>query len=152
MRTIGIVALALSLVACKDAKSKLEEGAQKVDKAIDKLSVDDVKQHLQNAKDALAKGVDALEDCSWAERTSENEAIKASLDELKKVCNYDQPLARATRAVVRAEKAKAEQPEAPSYTECSDDDWAKMKQQLDASHADDAKWTALKGRWTKVCP
>jgi hypothetical protein len=153
MARIVLLAILL-LVGCEDAKDKAKSAARKVDNAVENLDVDEVKQHLQSAKDALARGAEAAEDCSWLERAGsvDNATVKSSLDELRKICGFAQPLARAARAVARAEKAKAEQPEAPSYTECSDDDWARVKAELDASpHASDPQWTDLKTRWSKVC-
>lgn len=149
--------LALAVLGCDDGtKTKAKEAVNKVDQAIDKLDADDAKQHLQRAKDSLAKGLDAAEDCAWAARIADDVvkgAIEDPVTELRRICSFDAPLGRATRAVVAAEKAKAEQPEAPSYTECSSDDWAAMKRQLDASpHASEPRWTELKARWAKVCP
>lgn len=154
-RVIPLVLLAFACDSDK-AKTKAKEAVNKVDKAIDNLDVDEAKQHLANAKDAVAKGLDAAEDCSWAARIADDvvkDTIKDPVKELKRICSFDAPLARATKAVVAAEKAKAEQPEAPSFTECSSDDWAAMKRQIDGSpNASDARWTELKARWAKICP
>jgi hypothetical protein len=146
----------LAFVACDDGKAKAKEAVKKVDQAIDNLDVEEAKQHLSNAKDAVAKGLDAAEDCAWAARIADDVArdtIKDPVKELKRICSFDAPLARATKAVSTAEKAKAEQPEAPSLTECSSDDWATMKRTLDNSpFASEPRWTELKARWAKVCP
>lgn len=134
-------------------KGKIVEVGKKVDKGLDKLDTDEVSGHLAAAKQAVAGGTEPHEACSFAGRATPTDATKASLDELKKVCELDVPLGRATRAVVAAEKAKAEQPQAPSLTECSSDDWSAMKTKIEGSpHAGDARWTDLKARWTKVCP
>ena len=151
MRMFVMLAL---LVACDEGtKAKAKETVGKVDEKMDKLDTTDAQEHLAKAKAALAAGTDPAEDCSWVERQTDTDATKATLDELRKLCSFDAPLARATAAVVRAEKAKAEQPEAPSLTECQSDDWAAMKTRIATGpHASDARWTALEARWAKVCP
>lgn len=157
---IGAVALgALAVLgACDEgSRTKVTEGAktvgQKVDKGLDKLDTDEVGTHLAAAKQAVAGGTEPHEACSYAARTTATDATKASLDELKKLCELEVPLARATKAVVAAEKAKAEQPQAPSLTECASDEWAAMKTKIAAGpHASDATWKVLEARWTKVCP
>lgn len=134
-------------------KGKIVEVGKKVDKGLDKLDTDEVSGHLAAAKQAVAGGTEPHEACSFAGRATPTDATKASLDELKKVCELEVPLGRATRAVVAAEKAKAEQPQAPSFTECSSDDWSAMKTKIEGgAHASDAKWAELKARWAKVCP
>jgi hypothetical protein len=154
LRTVVLGLLAFA--ACDNGKAKAKEAVNKVDKAIDDLDADEAKQHLTNAKDAVAKGLDAAEDCAWAARIADDvvkDAIKDPVKELKRICSFDAPLAKATKAVTTAEKAKAEQPEAPSLTECSSDDWANMKRQIDGSpNASEPRWTDLKARWAKVCP
>jgi hypothetical protein len=59
---------------------------------------------------------------------------------------------RARRALAAAEKARAEQKDAPSLTECSSDEWAAVKTKLDAEHSGKAEWTDVKARWAKACP
>ena len=141
------------LFACDEGtKTKAKETVNKVDKVMDRVDTDDAKQHLANAKSTVAAGTDPAEDCSWVARQTDTDATKPALDELRKLCSFDAPLARAQAAVVRAEKAKAEQPEAPSLTECQSDDWAAMKTKLDAAHGSEPKWADLKARWAKVCP
>ena len=151
-----ILLVVLAAIGCEGGKEKAKEAANKVDKAIDDLDMDEAKQHLSNAKDAVAKGLDAAEDCAWAARIADDvvkDTIKDPVKELKRICSFDAPLARATKAVTAAEKAKQEQPDAPSYTECSSDDWANMRRKLDdGPHASDARWTELKARWANVCP
>jgi hypothetical protein len=144
----------VALVACDEGtKSKAKEVGKKVDNAVDKLDTTDASEHLAHAKSTLASGTAPDEDCSWVAAQTDTDATKATLDELRRVCSFDAPLERAKQAVVRAEKAKSEQPEAPSLTECSSDDWAAMKTKLEGSpNASDAKWTELKARWAKVCP
>lgn len=145
--------IVLALVACDEGtKSKVKETAGKVDKAVDKLDVDDAKQHLDDAKAALAKGAHPADACSWVASQIDTDATKRTLDELRVLCDRDASLDRAKQAVVNAEKARAEIPEAPSLTECQSDDWANMKTKLEASYASDPKWTELKARWAKVCP
>src|SRR5688572_7990321 len=146
--------MVLLVVACDEGtKTKAKDTVNKVDKVMDKVDTDDAKEHLAKAKSTLAAGTDPAEDCSWVASQTDTDATKDTLAELRKLCTFDAPLARAQAAVVRAEKAKQEQPEAPSLTECSSDDWAAMKTKLEASpHASDAKWTDLKARWSKVCP
>lgn len=137
-------------------KEKAGEAVDKVDKAIDNLDVDEAKQHLSSAKDAIARGLDAAAECSWAARVADDvakDAVKDPVRELKRLCSFDAPLGRATKAVVAAEKAKAEQPEAPSYTECSSDAWVTAGREIEATpHAGDPRWTDLKARWAKICP
>jgi hypothetical protein len=151
-----IVLAVLAFTACEDPKAKAKEAVRKVDNAIDNFDVDEAKQKLTSAKDAVAKGLEAAEECSWAARIADDvakDAMKAPVKELKRICSFEAPLARATKAVQSAEKAKQEQPEAPSYTECSSDDYAKAKQQIEGSaDASEARWTDLKARWVKVCP
>lgn len=151
-----LLALTGAVLGCDDGKARAKEAVNKVDKAIDGLDLDEAKQHLSAAKDAVAKGLDAAVECSWAARIADDvarDAIKDPVKELKRLCSFDAPLARATKAVSNAEKAKAEQPEAPSLTECSSDDWATMKQRLEASpYASEPRWTELKARWAKACP
>jgi hypothetical protein len=154
-RAIPLLLLAFT-IGCEDGKAKAKEAVDKVDKAIDNLDLEEAKQHLSNAKDAVAKGLDAAADCAWAARVADDaakDALEAPVKELKRICSFDAPLAKALKALQNAEKAKAEQPEAPSLTECSSDDWANMKRELDGGpHASDPRWTELKTRWAKVCP
>jgi hypothetical protein len=151
MRTWLVVVLLLA--ACnektKKAKESVEGAVEKVDKVMDKDDKADVGSHLAHAKAEVAEGRDPAEDCSWVERQT---GTAASLTELRAFCDWDVPLARATAAVVRAEKAKAEQPEAPTLIECQSDDWPAMKAKLDAKTATDSRWPDLKARWAKVCP
>jgi hypothetical protein len=151
MRTWLVVVLLLA--ACnektKKAKESVEGAVEKVDKVMDKDDKADVDSHLAHAKAEVAEGRDPAEDCSWVERQT---GTAASLTELRAFCDWDAPLARATAAVVRAEKAKAEQPEAPTLTECQSDDWPAMKAKLDAKTSTDPRWPALEARWAKVCP
>ena len=143
--------IVLALVACDEGtKSKVKETANKVDNAVDKFEANDAKDHLAKAKTTLASGTEPAEDCSWVAGQTDTDATKPALDELRKLCSIDVPLERAKQAVVRAEKARAEVPEAPSLTECQSDDWAAMKTKLDASS--DPRWADLKTRWAKVCP
>jgi hypothetical protein len=143
--------IAIALVGCDEGtKSKVKETAGKVDKAVDKFEASDAKEHLDKAKVQLSGGADPVEDCSWVASQTDTEATKPALDELRKLCNVDAPLERAKQAVVRAEKARTEMPEAPSLTECSSDDWAAMKVKLASSG--DARWKDLEARWAKVCP
>jgi hypothetical protein len=125
---------------------------QKVDKGLDKLDSDEASEHLAKAKEMVGKGEEPHEACSWVTRAQTNSAT-ATVKELEKLCTLDVPLTRATKAVVAAEKAKAEQPSAPSLTECSSDEWSTMKTKIEGTaFASDAKWSDLKARWTKVCP
>ncbi|MBL9013290.1 MAG: hypothetical protein JNL83_03885 [Myxococcales bacterium] len=161
----SLLAIVLALAACDEAKQKADKAVdtvknnsavQKVDKALDNLDLDEVKQHLASAKDAIGRGLEAAEDCAYAARIADDvvkDAMKDPVAELRRLCSFDAPLGRATKAVVAAEKAKADQPEAPSYTECSSDEWAKAKRDIEAGpHKGDARWTELQARWTKVCP
>jgi hypothetical protein len=156
MRTWLVVVL---LVAACDAKSrsnaqdKVEKTVDKVDKVMDKDDKEDVASHVSHATAEIQAGRDPAEDCSWQARQTETDATRTSLAELRLLCTFDAPLARAKAAVVRAEKAKAEQPDAPTLTECQSDDWPAIKAHLDTlPNAADARWTELKTRWAKVCP
>ena len=157
-RWISGAIAALALMACDDGtRSKISETGERVakraDKELDKLDTGEAGNHLAAAKQAVAAGTEPHEACSYAARTTPTEATKATLDELRTVCDRDVPLGRATKAVVAAEQAKAAQPQAPSLTECSSDDWAAMKAKLDGgAHAAYPAWADLKARWTKVCP
>ncbi len=156
---------ALFLLALTACESKIDKAidkmgdkvkdntvVQKVDKGLDKLDSDEATTHLAKAKEMIGKGEDPAEACSWADRSAGNSATDA-VKELSKLCQLDVPLGRATRAVITAEKAKAEQPSAPSLTECSSDDWAAMKTKIEGgAFATDSRWGELKARWTKVCP
>jgi hypothetical protein len=143
--------IAVALVGCDEGtKSKVKETAGKVDKAVDKFEANDAKEHLDKAKVQLSGGADPVEDCSWVASQTDTDATKPALDELRKLCNVDAPLEKAKQAVVRAEKARAEAPDAPSLTECQSDDWANMKVKLASSG--DGRWRDLEARWAKVCP
>lgn len=125
---------------------------QKVDKGLDKLDSDEASDHLAKAKEMIGKGEEPHEACSWVARAATSSATD-TVKELARLCALDVPLARATKAVVAAEKAKAEQPSAPSLTECSSDDWAAMKTKIEGgAFASDARWGDLVARWNKVCP
>jgi hypothetical protein len=154
-RAIWLLVLAFG-AGCEDGKAKAKEAASKVDKALDELDVDEARRHLASAKDAVARGLDAAEDCAWAARIADDvvkDAVRDPVKELRRICSFDAPLARATRAVTSAEKARAELPEAPSLTECSSDEWAAARRVIEASpHASDPRWTELVERWNKVCP
>jgi hypothetical protein len=157
---IALFPAAVLVTACDDAsstkvKEDVKSAAKKVDQALDDLDTDDVKRHLNSAKDAIARGVDAVEDCSWAATIAGDvarDAIKQPIEELRRLCSFDAPLGRATRAVEKAEKARAEQREAPSLTECASDDYAKAARELDAKYGAEPRWTAVKARWATVCP
>jgi hypothetical protein len=150
------------IAGCESKIDKLDKAVDKlsdrvennrVSKGLDKLDRDDAAQHLAAAREAIGKGGEAAEDCSWVTRAGEgNDASRDTIKELGKLCNFDVPLGRASRAVIAAEKAKAEQPDAPSLTECSSDEWAASKRTLDGAFGGESRWTDLKGRWTKVCP
>lgn len=130
-------------------KVKSNSAVQKVDKGLDRLDSDEASDHLTKAKELVAKGEEPMEACSWADRAGASSA-QDTVKQLQKLCQVDVPLTKATKAVVAAEKAKAEQPSAPSLTECSSDDWAAMKTKLEGTS--DARWGELKARWAKVCP
>jgi len=161
-RALLVVAV---LVGCEDAKPTVDNAVdkvknnsvvKKVDQALDKLDTDEVKERLSRAKDAIGKGLEAAEDCAWAARVADDvvkDAVKDPITELRRLCSFDAPVGRATRAVVAAEKARAEMPGAPSLTECSSDDWPAVKRDIEAGpHKADPRWTALVARWAKVCP
>lgn len=160
------IALLLVIVAACDSKvDKLDKAldrmedkvknntvVQKVDKGLDKLDSDEASGHLSKAKEMVAKGEEPHEACSWVTRAASNSATD-TVKELEKLCSLDVPLGKATKAVTAAEKAKAEQPSAPSLTECSSDEWAAMKTKIEgSSFASDSRWGDLKSRWAKVCP
>lgn len=146
--------IAVCLLACDEGtKNKAKDTVKKVDKAIDNFDADDAKEHLSKAKSAIAAGTEPAEDCSWVAGQTDTDATKPILDELRKLCTVDASIAKATMAVVRAEKARMEVPDAPTLTECQSDDWANMKAKIEGGpNASDAKWTDLKARWAKACP
>lgn len=146
MRRTLILLLCLAAAAgCDDGKAKAKAAADKLDKAVDKLAKDEAAEQLAAAKAALAQGTDPFEACSWS-------AAHPEAAELARLCTVDVPMRHATHAVTAAEQARAAQPEAPSLTECSSDEWTKAKGALDRAAAGDAAWTALVARWAKVCP
>jgi predicted small secreted protein len=159
---VSLISVSVLATACDDARSRqvkedVKSAAKKVDQALDDLDTADVERHLANARDAIGRGVDAVEDCAWAATIAGDvarEAVKARspIDELRRLCRFDAPLGRATRAVAKAERARAEQPEAPSLTECQSDDYARAARELDAAYASEPRWTAVKTRWANVCP
>ena len=148
----ALVGVALFAACDEGTKTKAKETVDKVDRVIDKSDVGDVDERITRVKAAVAEGREPAEECSWTDRTTETDATKTKLAELRRWCSFDVPIARAQAAVERAEKAKAEQPEAPSHTECQSDDWANMKTKIEAKHASEPRWTDLKARWAKVCP
>jgi hypothetical protein len=150
---LRMIVLAVLAFGCNsDKANKAREALDKVDKVLDDDDAADARRHLTSAQAAIGKGGDAAEDCSWAARFPDADSIKQPVRDLKKLCQVEVPLARATRAVVKAEKAKAEQPEAPSFTECSSDEWAQAKATFDDMATPDQRFVALKARWAKVCP
>ncbi len=155
LHTLLLAAALTSLAACEGGSSKVKEIGKKIDDTVDRLDKDEAGQNLAAAKEALAAGKEPLEPCSWAGSSTANNAAasaRPAIDELRKLCSLDVPLLRATRAVTQAETARAEQPQAPSLTECSSDEWPKARTQLDRDHAGEARWAELKARWAKACP
>ncbi len=144
----------LAVVACDDGKAKVQQIGKKIDQTVERLDRDEAATHLAAAKDAVAKGLEPAEPCTWATSATADgagESAKPTVAELRRLCSLDVPLGRATRATTQAEAARAEQPDAPSLTECSSDEWPKAKQRLDRDHASEPRWTELKARWAKVC-
>jgi hypothetical protein len=155
LRTPVLVALVVLAAACDSGSSKVKEIGKKIDDTVDRLDKDESAQNLAAAKEALAAGKEPVEPCSWASSSTANNAAasaRPAIDELRRLCSLDVPLLRATRAVTQAETARAEQPQAPSLTECSSDEWPKARTQLDRDHPGEARWTDLKARWAKACP
>jgi len=146
-----VAALAVTTSGCDDGKAKAKEIGQKVDQALDKLDTAEAQKYFDDAKAALAKGLDASEACSWV-RSRPADQHSAAVDGLRTLCNHDVPLARATRAVTLAEAARAEVPAAPTLTECSSDTWPAARQQLERDYPTDPALADLKARWAKVCP
>ncbi len=145
IRTLSVILMLTAIVACDNGKAKVEAAAKKADQVVDKLDRDEAADMLASARSALAQNTDPAEACSWV--TSHPTAT-----ELARLCSFDVPMRHATLAVTMAEKARAEQPGAPTLTECSSDEWTKAKAKLDGAYASDAAWTALAARWTKICP
>ncbi len=149
------VLLLVALTACDSKVEKLDKTidnlgdkvkdnsvVKSVDKGLDTLDRDEASTHLAKAREMVGKGEDPAEACSWVTRAGTNTDTD-TVKQLDKLCKLDVPLGAATKAVVAAEKAKAEQPQAPSQT----------KTKLEGSpFASDARWADLKSRWTKVCP
>lgn len=173
MRRFGLVVMLVALWACDGkggtgsdnpstskpdtAKPSMTDKAitgaknvvKKVDNAMDSMDTSEASDHLAHAKASVEGGGDAAEDCAWVRNAPANDAIAATVKDLKELCAAAVPLGKATKAVVAAEKAKQEQPGAPSYTECSSDSWAKAKRDLSSSS--DKRWTDLQARWKAVC-
>ena len=127
---------------------KVKSAANAVDKTLDKLDSDEAKEHVQNAQAMIARGEEPREDCGWASRAAASDEAK----QLQQLCAFDVPMLRARKALVAAEKARAEQKDAPSLTECSSDEWASVKAKLDADYSTKAEWVDVKARWAKACP
>lgn len=140
-----VTALVVAATGCDDGKAKAKAAVDKVDQVVDKLDRDEAAGHLTAARAALAANTDPAEACTWS-------ASHPAAAELARLCSFDVPMRHATLAVTMAEKARAEQAQAPTLTECQSDEWTKAKQKLDRDHAADAAWTALAARWAKVCP
>jgi hypothetical protein len=147
-RTLALLVFVLGCDSGKDI-------AKKVDNAVTKLDTDEAATYLAQAKEAVAKGTEPAEACTWVKSSTAQNATAAArpkIDELSRLCTLDVPLLRATRAVTAAEAARNEQPEAPSLTECSSDEWPKARTTLDRDFGAEPRWTDLKARWAKVCP
>ncbi len=127
---------------------KVKSAANAVDKGLDKLDSDEAKGHVESAQSAIARGEEPREACAWAANAPDSNERKM----LQQLCAFDVPMIRAKKALVAAEKARAEQKDAPSLTECSSDEWASVKTKLDADYSTKAEWTDLKARWAKACP
>ncbi len=133
---------------------KVKGVGDKVGGALDKLDTGEATDKLAAAKASLAGGLEASDECDWASRqqASSDPAVAATVGELKKLCALDVPVARAQKALVKAEAAKASDPQSKELTECSSDDWARAAQQIAGSpFSGDPKWTDLTTRWSKVC-
>ena len=136
-RTLTTLALVLAVASCDSGSSKVKEIGKKIDNAVETLDKDEAATHLAQAKDAVAKGTEPAEACTWVgSATATNAAASArpTIDELRRLCSLDVPLMRATRALTAAEAARAEQQQAPSLTECSSDEWPKARTTLDRGH------------------
>lgn len=146
-RTLAAGLMLTALFACDEgkAKDKINAATKKADEVVDKLERGEAADQLAAARASLAQGTDPGEPCTWV--TTHPEAT-----ELARLCGFDLPMRHATLAVTMAEKARAEQPDAPTLTECSSDEWTRAKQKLDGAHASEPAWTALAARWAKVCP
>lgn len=127
---------------------KVKSAANAVDKSLDKLDTDEAKEHVKNAQSMIARGEEPFEDCSWVARAPDGEERRT----LQQLCGYDVQMIRARRALTAAEKARAEQKDAPSLTECSSDEWATAKTKLDADFSGKSEWSDVKARWAKACP
>ncbi len=161
MVRFALLALVLvSASACEGGASKAKEAVKKVDKVADKLDTDEAGAHLTAAGQAFANGKEAPEACSWASSSAASnvaESARGSVEQLRKMCAVEPPLIRAAAAVKAAETARAEQPQAPTLTECQSDAWARAAATLGgpASTLDaaaSARWNDLKARWAKACP
>lgn len=132
---------------------KVKGVGDKVGGALDKLDTGEAHDKLAAAKASIAGGLEASDECDWAARQTAPEAtVAATIGELKKLCALDVPVSRATKAVVKAEAAKASDPQGKEFTECSSDDYAKAAQIVAAGgFASDPKWTELTARWSKIC-
>jgi hypothetical protein len=154
-RAAALPLLLLVCAACEGGAEKAKDLGKKIDDTVTKLDTSEADTHLKQAHEQLAAGKEPVEACSWASSSTANNAAaeaRPSIDALRRLCSLEVPLTWAKRAVTAAETARAEQPQAPSLTECSSDDWPKAIARLDKDHPGEPRVTEIKARWTKVCP
>jgi hypothetical protein len=149
VRTLLLLSL-VGCLGCDDPKAKVTGAAKKADQALENLDKSEAAGHLAKAREAVAAGQEPHDACSWVARTTDT--TNQDVVQLRRVCKFEVPMQKARAAADKAKRARDEQPEAPSLTECASDEWAAAKKTLDADFADDAAWTTLKATWTKVCP
>lgn len=144
-----------AFAGCDDGKAKVEKAVDKAGQAVDKLENDEAQAHLAAAQQAFTAGKEAPEACSWAKSATADELAqrrRPDVVELRRLCAFETPLLRATTALKAAETARAEQPQAPTLTECQSETWSQAAAVLDREHADSTRWAELKARWVKACP
>lgn len=154
-----LVLVLLSASACEDGASKAKEAVNKADKAVDKaqeaLDGDEAGKQLAAASRAFAAGREAPEPCSWARSAAADQLAasgRSNVASLRDMCDLETPLVRALAAVEKAEKARAEQAQAPTLTECQSETWSQAAAVLDGKYAANTRWNGLKARWAKACP
>ncbi len=124
----------------------------------EEFAAEQIKTAVEEIKAGLAKGEPSsvVNSCStfsgMESHVKDVAAAKTLLDEGKKLCGFDLPLARAEQEVVKAEKARAADPKRKVLSECFSADWSMAHAELKAKFAEEEKFKALEARWLKVCP
>ena len=168
----SITLAAVALTGCGDKdKDKAEgaggeaakagEGAKAGGGALDEgqsFALERGQENLKEVQAALAAGEDTDTDCAatlgYAEQLEgvDDEGAKSLLVEARKVCYLDAPLATAEREIAKAEEARKAEPDKNPLSECYNAKISMSLETLAEHHPEDAKYLALKERFTAVCP